>query len=53
VRFTAEEVAEMILELNSDQESNVDSEVGGISSEEEFQLDRELLGESNEEEESR
>lgn len=52
-RFTAEQVAEIILDCNSDPESNVDSEGGGISSEEEFELDRELQGESNDEEESR
>ncbi|KAK3742617.1 hypothetical protein QZH41_000463 [Actinostola sp. cb2023] len=39
----------MIFNMNSDSESDVDSEAGGISSGEEFELDRELLGESDEE----
>jgi len=53
VRFSGEEVAQMIFNMNSDSESDVDSEAGGISSGEEFELDRELLGESDEEAEPR
>lgn len=49
VRFTVEQAAEMILNGNSDSESDIDSEAGGISSGEESELDRELLGESDEE----
>lgn len=41
-RFTAEEVAQIILNDESDNESNADSETGGLSSEEEFELDQEL-----------
>ena len=45
-RFSAQEVAAILMNEESDEESNVDSEIGGISSGEEFELNQGLEGES-------
>ena len=45
-RFSAQEVAAFLMNDESDEESNLDSEVGGISSGEEFELNQGLEGES-------
>lgn len=52
-RFTAEEVAQIIISDKSDDESDVDSETGGLSSGEEFQLDQDLQEESHSESNTR
>lgn len=44
VYFTAEEVADICARGDSDIESDVGSNTGGISSGEEFELDQELEG---------
>lgn len=51
-RYTAEQAAGLILNFNSNSESDIDIEVGGILSEEE-ELDCQLLVESDEQGESR
>jgi hypothetical protein len=51
--FTAAEVAEILTNSQSDDESNVDSETGGMSSEEEFELDQDLQGISEPESDDR
>ena len=45
-RFSPQEVVVFIMNDESDEESSVDSEVGGISSGEEFELNQGLEGES-------
>ena len=44
--FTAEQVAEICARNSGDEESDVDSDYGGISSEEESDLDAELEDQS-------
>lgn len=51
-RYTAEQATGLILNFNSNSESDIDIEVGGILSEEE-ELDCQLLVESDEQGESR
>lgn len=46
-RYTRDEVVAMLMEGN---ESDVDSNTGGLSSDEEFALDEELLGDRSESE---
>lgn len=53
VCFTAEQVADICARGDSDVESEIDSETGGISSGEEFDLNQELEGNSDSEEELR
>ena len=53
VTFTAEEVAEICAQDDSEAESDIDSNTGGISSGEEFDLDQELEGNSDSEREWR
>lgn len=52
-QFTAEEVAQIIINDKSDDESDVDSETGGLSSGEEFELDQDLQEESHSESNTR
>ena len=47
VRFTAEQVLDILMNDISEGESDIDSEIGGMSSGEEFELDNELEGESD------
>ena len=51
--FAPQEVAEILMNSQSDPKSNVDIDTGGISSGEEFELDRELQGESEADSEAR
>ena len=53
VCFTAEEVAEICARGDSDPESDIDSQTGGISSGEEYELNQEIEGNSDSEEELR
>lgn len=53
VRFTAEQVRELIENDQSEGESDIDSHNGGLSSGEEFELDQELQERSDEDSESR
>lgn len=53
VRFTAEQVREIIENDQSDGESDIDSNNNGLSSGEEFELDQELQERSDEDSESR
>ena len=53
VAFTAQQVAEILMNSQSDPESNVDIDTGRISGGEEFELDRELQGESEADSEAR
>ena len=53
VCFTAEQVADICARGDSNVESEIDSETGGISSGEEFDLNQELEGNSDSEEEVR
>ena len=53
VCFMAEQVADICARGDSDVESEIDSETGGISSGEEFDLNQELEGNSDSEEELR
>ena len=53
VCFTAEQVADICARGDSNVESEIDSETGGISSGEEFDLNQELEGNSDSEEELR
>ncbi len=51
--FTAEEVADICARGDSDVESEIDSDTGGISSGEEFELNQGLEGNSDSEAELR
>ena len=53
IRFTAEQVTKMLMDDYSDDESNIDSETGGLSSGEEFEFNRDLDEESTREAEER
>ena len=47
VRSTAEQVLDILMNDMSEGESDIDSEIGGMSSGEEFELDNEVEGESD------
>jgi len=42
IQFTAEQVAQILLYDNSDDESNMDSDTGGLSSGVEYELDENI-----------
>ena len=53
IRFTGEQVTEMLMNDNGDDESKIDSETGGLSTGEQFKLNQDLEEESTRESEER